>query len=81
MSQTKDTGKDGKRRRRPPKKVIRKRIDINAVAIDFKNTEMLKKFITESGRILPRRITGMPAKLHRRLTTEIKRARNVLLIK
>ena len=81
MSQTKDTGKDGKRRRRPPKKVIRKRIDINAVAIDFRNTEMLKKFVTESGRILPRRITGMPAKLHRQLTTEIKRARNVLLIK
>ncbi len=81
MSQTKDTGKDGKRRRRPPKKVIRKRIDINAVAIDFKNTDMVKKFITESGRILPRRITGMPAKLHRKLTTEIKRARNVLLIK
>ena len=81
MSQTKDTGKDGKRRRRPPKKVIRKRIDINAVAIDFKNTDLLKKFVTESGRILPRRITGMPAKLHRKLNTEIKRARNVLLIK
>ena len=81
MSQTKDTGKDGKRRRRPPKKVIRKRIDINAEAIDFKNTELLKKFVTESGRILPRRITGMPAKLHRQLNSEIKRARNVLLIK
>ena len=81
MSQTKDTGKDGKRRRRPPKKVHKKRIDINQEALDFKNTETLKKFVTESGRILPRRITGMPAKLHRKLTQDIKRARNVLLVK
>ncbi len=81
MSQTKDTGKDGKRRRRPPKKVHKKRIDINKEALDFKNTETLKKFVTESGRILPRRVTGMPAKFHRQLTQEIKRARNLLLLK
>jgi ribosomal protein S18 len=37
--------------------------------------------LTEKGRILPRRITGMTAKMHRKLTTEIKRARNVLLVK
>jgi small subunit ribosomal protein S18 len=42
---------------------------------------MLKKFVTEKGKIIPRRITGMPASLHRRLTREIKRARNILLIK
>jgi len=79
MSQTKDTGKDGKRRRRPPKKVHKKRIDINKEALGYTNTETLKKFVTENGRILPRRVTGMPAKLHRKLTGEIKRARNVLL--
>ena len=50
-------------------------------AVDFKNVELLKKFLTEKGRILPRRITGMTAKMHRKLTTEIKRARNVLLVK
>ncbi|QSR84749.1 30S ribosomal protein S18 [Methylacidimicrobium sp. B4] len=59
----------------------RRRVDINAEAIDFRNTDLLRKFTTESGRILPRRITGMPAKLHRKLTQEIKRARNVLLLK
>ena len=59
----------------------RRRVDINTEAIDFRNTDLLRKFTTESGRILPRRITGMPAKLHRKLTQEIKRARNVLLLK
>ncbi len=50
-------------------------------ALDFKNVELLKKFLTEKGRILPRRITGMTAKMHRKLIQEIKRARNVLLVK
>lgn len=70
-----------KRPRRTTRPVAKKRIDINAEAIDFKNMEMLKKYLTEKGRILPRRMTGMPAKLHRKLIREIKRARNVLLVK
>lgn len=73
--------KKNARRRRSMRSAPKRRIDINIEAVDFKNVELLKKFLTEKGRILPRRITGMPAKLHRRLTTEIKRARNVLLIK
>ncbi|QSR89701.1 30S ribosomal protein S18 [Methylacidiphilum caldifontis] len=56
-------------------------MDIDAEAIDFRNVELLKRFVTENGRILPRRITGLPAKLHRRLSKEIKKARNVLLMK
>ena len=68
-------------RRRTLRSLPKRRIDINMEAIDFKNTELLKKFLTEKGRILPRRITGMTAKMHRKLTQEIKRARNVLLIK
>jgi small subunit ribosomal protein S18 len=68
-------------RRRTLRSLPKRRIDINSEAIDFKNTELLKKFLTEKGRILPRRITGMTAKLHRKLTQEIKRARNVLLVK
>jgi len=69
------------RRRRTLRSLPKRRIDINAEAIDFKNTELLKKFLTEKGRILPRRITGMTTKLHRKLVREIKRARNVLLVK
>jgi len=42
---------------------------------DYKNYEMLRRFITERGKILPRRITGTCAKHQRALTTAIKRAR------
>ena len=73
--------KHSRPRRRTLRSLAKRRIDINMEAIDFKNTELLKKFLTEKGRILPRRITGMTAKMHRKLTQEIKRARNVLLVK
>ena len=43
--------------------------------VDYKNFEMLRRFITERGKILPRRITGTCAKHQRSLTTAIKRAR------
>lgn len=75
------TPKNNRSRRRNPRNTTKRRIDINSEAIDFKNTELLKKFVTEKGRILPRRITGMPSKLHRKLVAQIKRARNVLLLK
>ena len=68
-------------RRRSRRSHNKKRIDISTEAIDHKNPDMLKKFVTERGKMLPRRITGMPAKLHRKLTREIKRARNLLLVK
>ena len=75
--------KEKKRKKRAltTPKVVKKRVDIDAEAIDFRNVELLKRYVTENGRSLPRRITGLPAKLHRRLTREIKRARNVLLMK
>ncbi|CAI9085567.1 30S ribosomal protein S18 [Candidatus Methylacidiphilum fumarolicum] len=75
--------KEKKRKKRvlATPKVVKKRVDIDVEAIDFRNVELLKRYVTENGRILPRRITGLPAKLHRRLTREIKRARNVLLMK
>lgn len=75
------TIKKNARRPRRNRVASRKRIDVNAEAIEFRNVELLKKFVTERGKVLPRRITGMPAKLHRRLVREIKRARNVLLVK
>ncbi len=43
--------------------------------IDYKDVELLKKFVTERGKILPRRITGLTAKQQRQLTFAIKRAR------
>lgn len=48
--------------------------------IDYKDIELLKRFITERGKIIPRRISGASAQDQRRLRTAIKRARNVALI-
>ncbi|GEA95090.1 ribosomal protein S18 [Weissella viridescens] len=43
--------------------------------VDYKNTELLERFISERGKILPRRVTGTSAKNQRKVTTAIKRAR------
>ncbi|RHK03729.1 30S ribosomal protein S18 [Acidaminococcus sp. AM05-11] len=48
--------------------------------IDYKDAAKLRKFITERGKILPRRISGTCAKHQRQLTIAIKRARNVALL-
>ena len=43
--------------------------------IDYKNTDLLKLFITEQGKILPRRATGVTVQQQRKLAKAIKRAR------
>ncbi|GAA3015621.1 30S ribosomal protein S18 [Tetragenococcus solitarius] len=43
--------------------------------VDYKDVELLKRFISERGKILPRRVTGTGAKNQRKLTIAIKRAR------
>ena len=48
--------------------------------IDYKDGDMLRKFITERGKILPRRITGTCAKHQRALAVAIKRARIIALL-
>lgn len=48
--------------------------------IDYKDTAMLRKYISERGKILPRRITGTCAKHQRALTTAVKRARHLALL-
>ncbi len=48
--------------------------------IDYKDIETLRKFITERGKILPRRITNLTAQQQRALTTAIKRARYMALL-
>jgi small subunit ribosomal protein S18 len=48
--------------------------------IDYKDISRLKRFISERGKILPRRISGNCAKHQRQLTTAIKRARNITLL-
>ncbi len=57
------------------------KIDFTADALDYKNVNLLKQFVTEAGRILPRKYTGLPAHYQRRLNRAIKRARQMLLMK
>ncbi len=66
----------GGRRR---KKVCVYCADKNAV-IDYKDVNKLKRYISERGKILPRRITGNCAKHQRALTVAIKRARHIALM-
>jgi small subunit ribosomal protein S18 len=52
----------------------------SAMKIDYKDVKTLNHFVTERGKILPRRISGNCAKHQRDLTTAIKRARNIALM-
>lgn len=48
--------------------------------IDYKDSKQLQKFITDQGKIIPRRITGLSAKQHRELVRAIKRARHLAIL-
>lgn len=65
--------------RRPRKKVCSFCVD-KIQEIDYKEVGRIRKYITERGKILPRRISGNCAKHQRQLTVAIKRARNVALL-
>ncbi|MBQ1319694.1 MAG: 30S ribosomal protein S18 [Solobacterium sp.] len=52
----------------------------NITYIDYKDTELLKKFISANGKIIPRRVTGTSAKYQRMLAVAIKRAREMALL-
>ena len=67
--------------RRNNRRMPRRRLDIPVEKIDYKNPELLSLFTTETGKILPRRVTGVSAKIHRKITREIKRSRAVNLMR
>ena len=66
--------------RRANRKMPRRRVDIPVEKISYTNPELLARFTTESGKLIPRRITGLPAWLHRKVVREVKRARAVNLL-
>ncbi len=75
----------GPPRRRPfrrsfPRKKVCRFCAEKVVYIDYKNYRMLKDFLTERGKIIPRRISGNCAHHQRMLTQAIKRARNIALL-
>lgn len=65
---------EAKKRRKKP----RPRVKVED--IDYKNVDLLKKFITDKGKIQPARVTGADAKMQRKITRAIKRARNIALL-
>jgi len=69
-----------RRDRRKPKKKICSFCAEKIERIDYKQTNKLSRFISERGKILPRRITGNCARHQRQLTKAIKRARNIALL-
>ena len=72
-------GREGGRKEFRRKKVCKfcvEKID----AIDYKDTRLLGQFVAESGKIVPRRLTGVCTPHQRRLSTAIKQARNIALL-
>lgn len=66
--------------RRANRKMPRRRMDIPVDKLVYSNPELLARFTSETGKIIARRVTGVPAWLHRKITREIKRARAVNLL-
>lgn len=63
---------------------FRKKVDkikVHNLVVDYKRPDVLRRFLTENGKILPRRITGTSAKNQRKLVREIKRARYLGMLK
>ena len=48
--------------------------------VDYKDIELMKKYLNEQGKILPRRVTNVPANFQRQLTRAVKRARHLALL-
>ncbi len=67
------------KKRRPRRKICKFCADSNLV-IDYKEIKILKNYVTERGKIVPRRISGNCAKHQRQLSHAIKRARNIALL-
>ena len=82
MAYNKAEKTDSSMKRRAPRR--RKKVCVfcgeNNGVIDYKNVAMLKKYVSERGKILPRRITGTCAKHQRAMTVAIKRARHIALM-
>ena len=82
MAYNKAEKTDSSMKRRAPRR--RKKVCVfcgeNNGVIDYKNVAMLKKYVSERGKILPRRITGTSLKYQRKVATAVKRARHLALL-
>ena len=81
MADNRKKGANGKDKpfRRPRKKVCTFCVE-HIDEIDYKDVEKLKRFVSDKGKILPRRVNGTCAKHQRKVTEAIKRARTIALL-
>jgi len=79
MAYNREGGRNSAKMRRDKRKVCAFCMD-KVEFIDYKDINKLRKYVTEKGKILPRRISGACAKHQRSLTDAIKRARNIALL-
>ncbi|MEG1004452.1 30S ribosomal protein S18 [Clostridium sp.] len=79
MRENNNNRRSGGRMRRSKRKVCAFCVE-KADSIDYKDVAKLRKYVTERGKILPRRISGTCAKHQRQLTESVKRARNIALL-
>ena len=79
----KSNGRGGRRRTTGEARTPRPRpkVDFTIDSLDYKNVVLLRQYVTDAGRILPRKYTGLPARYQRRMTAAVKRARQMLLMK
>lgn len=76
----KDTRKRRRRRRATPKRKVCRMCAEKMKSVDYKDIMLLEQFITDRGKIVPRRISGACAKHQRQISLAIKRARNIALL-
>lgn len=69
-----------KKRRGPPRRKVCPFCADKDARIDYKNPAMIKRFVTERGKIVPRRISGMCSKHQRTVALAVRRARHIALI-
>ena len=71
-------------KRRPRNADLRKKFckftSTGITEVDYKDIKLLKEFITETGKIIPARLTGTSSKYQRQLTKAVKRARHLALL-
>ena len=82
VNKTEKAASDGAVRRRPVRRRKKECVFCGEKngEIDYKDTNKLKRYVSERGKILPRRITGNCAKHQRALTVAVKRARHIALM-
>lgn len=57
------------------------KIDFSKITyVDYKNVDLLKRFLNEQGMLMPRRVSGVSAHFQRQLTSAVKRARHLALL-